>query len=317
MTTYFRSIVILLCALSSMFHLTGSYILICLRHSTMNGSQRLFLLHLSLSELYMTAVELIKQLYYVAMNSNGFILDYINVVQMSSGAMVYYFIMIYMTIDRFLAIYLNMRYKMYWSGSKTRCLLKVTWVIFFMLAMVTCLLHKYQLINYRELFYMYIWPATDAVFLVVALGTYGYIIQRVYKRNKFTSYFKTSSKISDITKNATTGSQQNQNTTTGSEKNQSFFMKPTFYVPMVLILTFSLLIVAPDLALAFVILSGKTVSEDILSGVFMAYMVSTLLHIFLSPHVRRMLMKKLISIKHTCRKNNLVSHTKVHTINRL
>ena len=170
---------------------------------------------------------------------------------------------------------------------------------------------------------MYIWPATDAVFLVVALGTYGYIIQKVYKRNKSTSFFKTSSKISDITKNTTTGSQQNQNTTTGSQQNQSFFMKPTFYVPILLILTFLFLIVAPDLALAFVILSGKTVSEDILSGVFMAYLVSTLLdaiiYILLSPHVRRMLTKKLISIKHTCRKNNrtFVPHTKVHIINRL
>ena len=291
-------IVIVISIFNVVVHITGIYCLICLRRSAMNGSQRLFLLHLSISELCLSLIELTKRFIYMTNKSNdNTIAEYMKIIQFSSAAMVYYFIMIYMTADRFFAVYLNMKYKLYWSECKARRLLISTWVIFFILAIVISLLYKYKSIDYNKLFYIYTWPITEAVFLVVAFGTYGYVIQRVHKRNKSTNVYRTSSQHFNI----------NNNIKAPSQERRSILMQPSFYLPTVLILTFILLQVIPDLTVLFVIFSGETVSDTVVTGVFMAYMISIFLdaviYILLSPLVKRMVINKFFTIKPKGRRN--------------
>ena len=151
--------------------------------------------------------------------------------------MVYYFIMIYLTADRFFVVYLHLNYPLYWSKGKTRNLLVVTWVVFIILAIVLALLYKCLSIDYNRVFYIYTWPITEAVFLVVAFGRYGYVIQKVYKRNKSRIAYETLRQRSKLNNTAAPSPQQ----------YQSIFKQPAFYVPTLLILTFVLLQVVPDL----------------------------------------------------------------------
>ena len=302
-------IVIIICIVNVVVHMIGLYCLICLRRSAMNGSQRLFLLHLSLSELCLSLLEMMKRFIYITINSNdNIVMEYIKIIQFSSAAMVYYFIMIYMTTDRFFAIYLNVKYKLYWSEHKARRLLISTWLVFFILAIVISLLYNYKSIDYNKLFYIYTWPITEAVFLIVAFGTYGYVIHKVHKRNKTSSVYRTSSPPS-----------RNNNTITGiSQHNNSIIMQPAFYLPTLLISSFVLLQVAPDLTVLFVIFSGGTVSEGVHTGVFITYMLSILLdaviYILLSPYVKQMLIKKFIGIKHAKQTSNntFIRITEIH-----
>ena len=148
----------------------------------MNGDQRLFLLHLSLSEFCLTFLEMLRRIIYNIINSeNSAITEYINIVKCSSAAMVFYSIMIYLTVDRFCHLYLGFKYTLYCYERKTKRLLIVTWIVFVLLTIVLTLLNRYQLIDYRKLFYIYIWPVTEVVFLAVAFGTYGYAVILVYR----------------------------------------------------------------------------------------------------------------------------------------
>ena len=298
-SNYIHSTVIILCVLNALFHLSGMYFLICLRHSTMNGSQRMFLLHLSLSESFLTFIEMGKRIIYIITNSeHTMVTEYMTVVQFSSAAMVYLFIMIYLTVDRFFELYLNIRYPVYWSEKKTKRLLMVTWIVFVVLALILSLLYNYQSIDYKWLFYIYIWPITEAVFLAIAFWTYGYIIRKLYISNKSTNALRAS--IHQLSIN-------NNNAITPAVPNQPNLTKSAFYLPTLLILTFVLLQVVPDLTILLVVLSGNVVPDHVLTGVFMTYMVSILLdaiiYIFLSPYVKEMLIKKLIRMNVMTRPN--------------
>ena len=275
---YIHSVILLICLLNVLLHLTGMYLLISLRNSTMNGNQRLLLLNLSLSEFCLAFIEIVKRCIYITINSNeSVITQYINIIQFSSAAMVFYFIMIYMTADRFFHIYLSIRYPLYWSKTKTMRLVWVTWIVCIILSVLLSFLHKYQLVDYKQLFYIYLWPITELLFLAIAFGTYGYAFKTVYRGRKNKSGL-TRSKI----------------------KRKSIFRQPALYLPSLLIFTFVVLQVVPDLTIVFVTLRGKTLSEEAFNGVYITYMVSILLdaiiYILLSPYVKRMLIQKLVSI---------------------
>ena len=298
-SNYIHSTVIILCVLNALLHLSGMYFLICLRHSTMNGSQRMFLLHLSLSESFLTFIEMGKRIIYIITNSeHTMVTEYMTVVQFSSAAMVYLLIMIYLTVDRFFELYLNIRYPVYWSEKKTKRLLMVTWIVFVVLMLILSLLYNYQSIDYKWLFYIYIWPITEAVFLAIAFLTYGYIIRKLYISNKSTNAFRASIHRLSI---------NNNNAIAAPVPSQPNLTKSAFYLPTLLILTFVLLQVVPDLTILFVVLSGNVVPDHVLTGVFMTYMVSILLdaiiYIFLSPYVNEMFIKKLIRMNVMTRPN--------------
>ena len=296
---YIHIVISILIVINIFVHMIGITCLVCLPRFSMIESQRLYLLNLSLSEVCLTLMELAKRLVYITTNSEyNIISEYIKVIQFSSAAMVYYFIMIYLTADRFFVVYLHLKYPLYWSKNKTRNLLAVTWVVFIILAIVLALLYKYLSIDYNRIFYIYTWPITEAVFLVVAFGTYGYVIQKVYKRNKARNAYETLRQRSKFNNTATPSPQQ----------YQSILKQPAFYVPTLLILTFVLLQVVPDLTVSFVIFSGRTVSENVNTAVFITYMISILLdaviYIILLPCVKELFIKKLISLRLMKQRNN-------------
>ena len=287
---HIHTVIIIICSFNTLLHLIGMYLLICVRHSAMNGDQRLFLLHLSLSEFCLTFLEtefcltfleMVRRIIYNIINSeNSAITEYINIIKCSSAAMVFYSIMIYLTVDRFLHLYFGFKYTLYWYERKTKRLLIVTWILFVLLTIVLTLLNRNQLIDYRKLFYIYIWPITEVVFLVVAFGTYGYAVILVHR----SSSDKCSLRCSIHS----------------TFKWQYIFKKPAFYLPTVLILIFVLFQVVPDLIVFFVLISGNVLSQYLVNGACITYMVSisldTVLYILLSPYVKTMLFQKLTNI---------------------
>ena len=289
--THIHIIIIIICIINSILHLSGMYFLTCLRYSAMNGCQRLFLFHLSLSEFGLTFLETTKRIVYIVINTEeSIITEYINIIQFSSTSMVYYFIMIYLTVDRFFELYLNMKYPFYRSERKTRHLLRFTWIVFVTLAILLSVLYKYYSIDYNKLFYIYIWPITEVIFVIVAIGTYGYVMRMIYENKKSIN----------LVRRAILHSVNNDNLTAGTQ-NRSVFKESAFYLPTLIILTFVLFQVVPDLTVFFVMISGRTISEGVYSGVFITYMFSiftdAVIYIFLSPYVKGMLIRKLIKVK--------------------
>ena len=70
-------------------------------------------------------------------------------------SIVYYLDMIYLTIDKFLQILLNIKYHLYWNETKAKWLLAVTWLFAGLLVIILALLHHYDNHGWEEIIFMY------------------------------------------------------------------------------------------------------------------------------------------------------------------
>ncbi|XP_057297588.1 uncharacterized protein LOC130628624 [Hydractinia symbiolongicarpus] len=101
----------------------------------------------------------------------------------------YYYSMTFLTLDRLCEVYLNIRYSLYWSARKTKYLTLFMWVIIVVTA-VGSTAYALQNKSYHKMehfFYYIIYPTSSALFFLVGVPTYTYIIiilLRNERRNK-------------------------------------------------------------------------------------------------------------------------------------
>ena len=144
-------------------------------------TQRLYLLHLSLSEnthsfflgLYyiLTIYERPKWANYAFICAGG-------------GAFIWYLsIMIMLTVDRFLTVYLNVRYLSVWNVRKTKRVLAICFSVGFLLN-ILFLVTIPTFDESLEIFSVYLWFPVDNLFTILAVLTYVYIFRRVYSKPK-------------------------------------------------------------------------------------------------------------------------------------
>ena len=95
----------------------------------------------------------------------------------------YYFIMGLLTIDRFLAFYLNLKYQFHFSPSKALKLLVIATLVCLLITVMVAVLVSKQMIMrsqlHNSLFFFYV--SFDAVYIFLAIGAYSFIF-RVYRR---------------------------------------------------------------------------------------------------------------------------------------
>ena len=95
----------------------------------------------------------------------------------------YYFIMGLLTIDRFLAFYLNLKYQFHFSPSKALKLLVIATLVCLLITVMVAVLVSKQIIMrsqlHNSLFFFYV--SFDAVYIFLAIGAYSFIF-RVYRR---------------------------------------------------------------------------------------------------------------------------------------
>ena len=93
------------------------------------------------------------------------------------------FIMILLTLDRFLAVYLNIKYELYCTRKKTIVLLLAAFLVansFFAYVFVKNILNPW---NYRRWLYLYVYPVFGFGFVIYACLVYLYIYKKI-KKNK-------------------------------------------------------------------------------------------------------------------------------------
>lgn len=166
-------------------HLLGIYLLSIVPKQNINATQRLLLLNLSIVTVSFLFCTWLASLVHVLIPSNHFeFLEYISLVQLTGFSFVYYLAMICITADRFLEMYLNIKYALYWSGRHTLKLMYFIWFIGATFSSVMVILYYKWRINYTRYCYIYFFPIIEAIFLAIALVTYSYIFERYYKQLK-------------------------------------------------------------------------------------------------------------------------------------
>ena len=290
----FKSLELTMCFFSMVVHAVGLYILHSLRGSLdINQTQRIFLFNLSLSEFMMMSCEPFKTI--LEWTNHMVPHHYVAIIQLGGFSLMYYLSMIYLTIDRFFQMYLNITYPLYWSERKTRCLMAAMWVISFVLTVILWVFYQVEKIEYNDILYKYLFPICEGVFLIIAIVTYCYIIHTALRSRQSR---KKVNVISHIVPVRSSIPQISQRTTKDVEKHRgrTFFKNSTFYVPTLLIITFIIFMILPDLVYMFSLYGAFSVNRNGKAIIFLTYFfsftVDAFIYIFLSPAVRRAFMKK-------------------------
>lgn len=176
-------ILILLCfgrAIPLSLHVIGFYLLYT-KSAGINKSQKLFLLNLSMSEIMLCVISLVRTICEFMFGSSNTYTTNIYII-FYSFSVTYYMIMICLTLDRLAKFYFNMRYSMYWTPKKTKLLLGIVWlvagtqdVLFYVYCSKGGLSTKNQI---SKAYVVYVYPTLDTMFLVIATTTYSYIFKK-------------------------------------------------------------------------------------------------------------------------------------------
>jgi len=219
-----------------------------------------------------------------------------------------------LTVDRFLTVYLNLRYLLVWNVKKTKWVLKFCFLSAFVAnAFFLIYFNTYeQALRYLAVF---VWFPVDNLFIFIVTITYIYILVRVLRRKTkiqksvSPSLPSTSSFLEKTSDETTTDiKQENQdtkrkpsvcNTTTEHEsisRSPSYTWK-TFTVPFLLIATFIVFIGFPDNTYFSYFILGKTMPAE-MSVVFFSFyptgiLCDAVIYILCQRDVRKYLFNKL------------------------
>ena len=265
-------------------HSAGLYLLRCLREISMVTVQQLHITNLSSIELTLTLCYTVFYILHILTLSGATsieftVYEYINITIGSILTFLYYVCMIYIIVDNFLEVYLNIRYQLYWDACEAKCLICFTWavgIIFWisiMIAYEDIGFEYHQTLSYFQL-------TLDLFFVFLAVISYCYIFYKYPHVRNNPQQVESSSQA-------------------GTRQQLNIFSNSKFYVPMLLVLSFLLLTVFSDLANFFILhnvhdrskrFMGKTI-VCILHHV--SHLTHSLIYIYFFPPVKRSLYTKL------------------------
>ena len=143
----------------------------------------------------------------------------------------YHMIMIYITLDRFFEILLNIKYPLYCSPRRVLYLILGSLLIWTFIAVVTAVTWFFYRWNTTVIFHLYVYPVLMTVFIVCFFVTYTYIFQILRKNWK---------RKKSLQRQLDQGSQR-----TRSQANTGRF-KSKLYIPTLIIITFFIFVCVPN-----------------------------------------------------------------------
>ena len=242
-----NTITISIYVLSHLLHVLGFCLLIRIKKAdTFGAAQRLFLLNLSLVEAIYAALAIFEEV--TLQHENLAKAKFSTVLILDGFFYVWYIlVMIGLTFDRFLTLYLKLRYVTVWQIKKTKMVLATCFLLALISAIVLLCTHSDVDALYSSMT-LYLWPLLNILFLLVAFGTYGYLARTAFKQNRIIGPAKGLTESIDH-ENSHTEQQQTRGTISRKTADSSFSirkMKRGFIVPSLLITSFMVCWLIPD-----------------------------------------------------------------------
>ena len=268
-------------------HSGGIYLLVSCNRRGRESVQQLYIINLSVTEICFSVLWLfvipISKLVSICDNLSAIVKDiqhYAIMCIYTLVAFVFYATMIFITLDRLLAIKFALKYRIYWNIKRAKNLILVTWITGGLLFLSIVMCHEFTGFEFDIPFHMYFYTPLNFAFTILAIYTYTFIF-RQYRKSV------------DMQ-------------TRRSRRGSAFvvFYKSRFYRPVLIILTFVLFIIIPDLIYMFIVLIQNKRSEILLSACVISYSISNItdgcLYIFLQPNIKNQLARKLNFSKTAC-----------------
>ena len=261
-----------------LMHLLGSYLLVQEYIAGLDDSQQLYLINLSVSEGIINLLQFLintgSQIMSIPKSRSKQFQYYIKTVRGYGFVTVYFLTMIYLTLDRMFDILLNIRYALYWNEKYTKYLLQMTWVISITTTIIISVVDHHYPINAHEILDVYIYPTFDVLFIIIACFTYAFIFQK-YKQTRVHPVNR------DVGPPMSTF---------------EVFRRSKFYIPLLLIITFTIFMAIPEMIHLFYIRQRHepVVLKTVLCILWaLSYLCDAIIYIWMKPSVKALLKYKL------------------------
>lgn len=296
-TTLSLRVILLILNITNVFiHAWGTYALLSVYKNSRHKPQRVYLINLSLCELLLNLLEAIRNIpELLSPSSQGNLVTnqlshYILIISFTGISFVYYLDMIFLTIDRLAKIILSLDYPQYWNEKKAMLLLLGTWLVGATLCLFVSLFCAFVGFHWKDFFFKYFYPTLEFLFLIIALLTYIMIFNKFNKTSKNLSLSAT--RIASplkITRTQPPGE---------SLSKFKRFRDSFFFLPSLLVSTFILFMIVPDLVYLFIGIIHGNATDVLKNACWISYAISNLidavLYIFLLKDVRCFLLKRII-----------------------
>ena len=190
--------------------------------------------------------------------------------------------MLVITVDRFLYVYLNIRYPLVCTLRRIKILVRSIQSVLTLFSLLIMVFHRHtSSINAVAKFS---WPLADALFLTVAITTYSYLFKKIRENRKID--YQISSRVNSEGENNLQSNLEAQS----SIKKKNLSMK-SFITLAVLILSFFVFIVLPDEVLFWHRLFNAEVHEQLYETMKilfkLGYLSDAIIYIFLQKEIFR------------------------------
>lgn len=288
-----------------MAHATGFLLLFLARKSRLKPLQYLFLTNLSLSEmLYLIGLILRRCLFYMKVETTSSIFYYSEIFFNTCVFSWYVLLLTLIAIDRFMEVYLHLRYHLFLSNRTAKIFLVAVFVIsLFCMFVLLFIYDSYS--DLRKFNEIYFWPFYEIMFLGVALMTYGYLLKKIRDNKLKTRRIAINLETSAIQLGSTkSNSNKEKVIKTRTHKKHTWFLFPSVFVG-----SFILFWLIPD----FVIFLSSRAKFDLsevtwfLLNLMYAFgmAIDAITYVIFSRHIRQFVRKYIrrfhqrISHRHT------------------
>ena len=268
------------------FHSVGLYLLVSLHKDGRSDIQLILIMNLSVTEILLSIFNMLEKFLEEESLNNSETFDvaakYLSIVLMTPFEFSHYMNMLYITINKLLEVLLNIKYELYCTFSKVKYLIGVTWLVGIVFCASIILVEIFAGYELESLI-IYSLVAFDFAFIVIAVGSNSYIFHKYRK-----------SCIAPVQ-------------TTPQPSIWNVFRNSRFYVSALMILSFLLLVVTPDV---INILVPRNVEDDVEDEdivdiyvnavdivldfmINLSYLSNALIYIFMHTPVKQLLLRKL------------------------
>ena len=182
-------VTVVFCVMGLLIHITGLILLHKHDDRDIYGTQKYLITTLSLTEMSFLVITVVRD--YIFYKTDlpfhlGMIVSNYKTLVLAD---MYYLTMFGITIDRFLQIFLNLKYDLYWNMKKTKKVLLISFILlnllYFTYLSVILASEKYDLpLKVFKNFHTYVTPIYYTTFLITAAAVYFYIFGKIYKNQK-------------------------------------------------------------------------------------------------------------------------------------
>jgi len=265
----FRYIPLPLYLLAITLHVFGCFIITTKLKYRRNQDR--IILNLSIAEIGMACSDVTQNILMMMLPVNSKVVRYLTIMQCCVFVFPCFLVVTVLTLDRFLEVFLNIRYFCFVSTLKMQQTLVICWCCGFVL--IAVLVPLASVVHYHHIaatIFIYLFPITEGTFLVIAIFSYAYIYTKFRQLHKLPGIKTLEHK---------------------GEYKKIERRRHRVFAPFLIVLTFVAFVIIPDLAnmmLFYVFKNGTNFHSNLLLTFYaLGFISDAVIYIFVQRHIKR------------------------------